>query len=229
MGAAVRTRKQCLCRGAAGLQRRRRWTRTRSSRNGSPRPGSASRTIRPRWRSPRPTRRGGPRCGWCCSRAMTRRGFVFYTNLDSRKGEELAANPPAPPCCSTGNRFAARCGSKGRSSRSATPRRTPISPPGRAIPSSAPGRPTSRGRSKPAPSSRRAIEAMKRRFEGGEVPRPPRWSGWRVVPERIEFWTSRDHRLHERRLFVPRRRRRLERRPALPMNAAATRTAPNAR
>lgn len=42
---------------------------------------------------------------------------------------------------------------------------------------------------------------MQRRFDGKPVPRPPHWGGYRVTPERIEFWLDRAHRLHERRLF----------------------------
>ena len=128
-------------------------------------------------------------------------GFVFYTNLGSRKGEELAANPKAALAFHW------------KSLRRQVRVEGPIEPVRQA---EADAYHLTRTRdsqisawaseqSRPL-ASRETLEArfaeLATRFEGKHVPRPEHWAGFRVRPQRIEFWIDGEHRLHHRRLFT---------------------------
>ncbi len=128
-------------------------------------------------------------------------GFVFYTHDQSAKGEDLAENPRAALLFhwkSLCRQVRIEGGVERVSDAEAD---AYFATRGRDSQLGAWASDQSRPLDKRETFEER-FEEMKRRFEGQEVPRPATWNGYRVVPQRIEFWTARPHRLHERRLFT---------------------------
>ena len=132
-------------------------------------------------------------------------GFVFYTNARSRKGLELAANPRAALMFhwSPLNKQVRVEGPVEEVSAAEADAYWATRPRASQLAALA--------SEQSAPLATRAQlmarwRTLARRHRNGVVPRPQHWTGYRVVPESIEFWTHREHRLHDRELFTRTRR-----------------------
>jgi pyridoxamine 5'-phosphate oxidase len=132
---------------------------------------------------------------------VDKNGFVFYTNLESRKGRELTGNRSAAMVfhwaqlerqIRVEGRVAAVTDSEADAYFASRPRGSQIG---------AWASRQSRAIERPGDLEAR-VEEFEKKFEGVAVPRPPHWSGFRLAPETIEFWKGRASRLHERQLYT---------------------------
>ena len=142
---------------------------------------------------------GRPSARYVLLKDLDARGFVFYTNLESRKAKSLALHPYAaltfywPPATQVRIEGGVERVSEadGDAYFATRPRASQVG---------------TWASAQSAPLASRAalderVKEFERRFEGAPVTRPPFWNGFRVVPSAIEFWTRDPARLHERVIY----------------------------
>jgi pyridoxamine 5'-phosphate oxidase len=143
------------------------------------------------------SRSGEPSARMVLLRGFDERGFGFFTNYESQKGRELAENARAAlivywPKLGRQVRVSGDVLKQSAEESTAYFHGRPLasqisalaSPQSQVIPSRA--------------SLEEAVAALEKKYEGGVVPLPDNWGGYRVVPKAIEFWMHRDNRLHDR-------------------------------
>lgn len=130
-------------------------------------------------------------------RTIDDRGFGFFTNYESRKGKELDANPHAALCFHW-IALDEQIRVDGRAERMTADESDAYfdgRPRGSQLGAWASAQSRVLATREELESKYRDIE---RQYEGHSVPRPPFWGGFRLVPQRIEFWYGRPDRLHDR-------------------------------
>ncbi len=143
---------------------------------------------------------GAPSARIVLLKAADERGFTFFTDYRSRKGRELEANPRAALVFHWGEleRQVRIMGTVSRMSREENEAYFLSRPRGSRLGAWTSHQSTVIGT---RADLEERLEAMTARFDGGDVPLPPYWGGFRVRPDTIELWQGREDRLHDRVLY----------------------------